>query len=1003
MNPTHPCVSGLSLVAKTFRSFSLLLISLFALAGLSQAAPKKSAAAEEEPAAPPPAIELGAPFGDHGIFQQGKPVPVWGWSKPGTVVTVAFAGQSKSATADKDGKWMVKLDPLAVSAEGREMTISEKGGKTRVLKDLLVGEVWFASGQSNMQWAVKSSTAKAIADKLIAATEGGGKLAPIREFKVSNYFAHLHPIEHAEGAWGTDYLEFSAVAFSFAHKLYEQTGVPIGILNCSFSQTAIEAWTPRIGYKDSKSDYNKKIEQQLLETDPSTPEHKAAWEAYYASVTEVVNQNQKLADAGENEFLELPRKLPGNMAGNRDATWLFNARLNPVIPYAVKGAIWNQGYANMGGGLTYYNNLHAMIRGWRTCWGDPDMPVYFHQFYSPGGHAKSPNHPDIGTCAEMRLGTWLARDIPNTGMASQIDIEGAIHYRHKTVPGQRLALHALKNQYGKDVVTDGPMFRSYEVKGSDLIVSFDHADGGLVVADPTFNAIGKDPAATGFADPKIIENGDDQVTLFYVAGEDRVWHPAKVKIQGDKAVVSSAAVKSPRGVAYGTGGVGFQPNLYNKALLPTTPFIIYDNKLVTSETWPDAPIKIAGVEIDPSTVGLIYEYRKMPILSTQFRDNAVLQADQPITFWGSSIHDWGYEAKGEAVIHFNFDGIEKTIPVTKGMKQWKVVVPAMAASDKPKTLKVSLTINGELAHERIANNILIGDVWYVAGLSDQGLEKEGPVAGPIRVMTRMSKGVKHRGERKYSVATSTTPLNRFASYWGAPTGDGFATEMAKAIHAKTGRPVGIIYMDTDEDLELKHWMDVPSLADAPSLKADYEDIAQVTPGTPFYKKNADAYLAAWKQYWGEYIPQMIATKAVPDGAPWGSYPTFSGSVETDATQVYNVLLASFRRTQLKGVVFMSQASMVAKSEGADFGGEMTALANGWKRLFAGEKDLHFVYTIPSKDLAPKITKPDGIKGASSAYELSSWWATNVKGKKVDLSGNAKIQQALIEAVIKAAY
>ena len=135
-----------------------------------------------------------------------------------------------------------------------------------------------------------------------------------------------------------------------------------------------------------------------------------------------------------------------------------------------------------------------------------------------------------------------------------------------------------------------------------------------------------------------------------------------MKIDGDKVIVSSPEVKAPRGVSYATGGVGFQPNLYNKALLPMTPFIYYDNKLVTSKDWPDDPIKIAGVKPDPNAGGLLDEYRKMPLLSTQFRDNAVLQADTPITFWGSAIHDWGYEAKGKAVIKFSFNGIEKDHP-----------------------------------------------------------------------------------------------------------------------------------------------------------------------------------------------------------------------------------------------------------------------------------------------------------------------------------------------------
>ncbi len=956
----------------------------------------------------PKALELGAPFVDQAILQRNMSVPVWGWSTPGTKISLEFAGQKKLATTGDDGKWMLVLDPLTASDQAATMTVTASDGAKAAVKDILVGEVWMASGQSNMQWIAGKSNVKAIVEQLKqAAGDAGGTSAPIREFKVTNYFAHLHPIDHADGEWSQDYHQFSAIALAFAHKLYQELGVPIGILNCSFSQTSIEAWTPRAGYRNSTRDYNKMIEAKLLETDPATPEHKKAWSAFYASIMDAVQQNQKIADAGKNDFVPLPTsQVPGNMKSNRDATWLFNARLNPVIPYAICGAIWNQGYANTAGGITYYENLHALIRGWRLRWGNPELPVYFHQFYSPGNDAdKGPNHPEIGGTAEMRLGTWLARDIPHTGMASQIDNQGAIHYGSKVVPGQRLALHALKNQYGKAVVADGPMFRSYEVKGDQLIVSFDHAEGGLVVAESGSNYLNKkDPAATGFADPKVIKDGAEQVRLFYLADADRVWHPAQVRIDGDKAIVRSESVKEPRGVAYGTGGIGFQPNLYNQALLPTTPFMLYDHAMVTSATWPDASIKIAGLEIDPATTGLLWDYRRFAILSTQFRDDAVLQADQPITFWGRAIHEWDeYQAKvtGEQVIHFSFNGIEKRIPVVDGMQDWEVTVPAMPADMTPKTLKVKLTIDGEVAHERIIENIVIGDVWYVAGEAKQLIgNMDDPVTGPIRIMTRIAKGVKSKEARPYTVATSSQVKNRFASYWSTPSADGFAARLAEAIHAKTGRPVGIICMN-EADLELKHWMNVPSLAAAPSLKADYEDIAAITPGTPFYRANADRYLNAWKTYWSEYIPEMIATRAVPDGAAWGNIPAFASAVETDATQVYNCLVASFKRTQLKGIVFLTAASNVQDDAGANFGEQLSALANGWKTHFTGGQEPHFVYTLPTGELASRITRPAGIKGPNTAFPLKSWPEKDKRGK--DLKSVPLALTGLVDAVVDAAY
>ncbi len=940
-------------------------------------------AAEQAPAeAPKPAIELGTPFRDNAVLQREMPVSVWGWSEPGSKVTVEFAGQKKTAAAGKDGKWMVELDKLKASFEPREMVITDSAGKKVTLKNILVGEVWMASGQSNMQWKVQKSSC----NKLKVDPIGERKVAPVREFEVTSVYAMLHPIEKATGAWKDgDYGNYSAIAFAFAHKLYEELKVPIGILNCSFSQTRIQAWVPREGFRDGKNEYTQGIYRKVLETDPTTPEHKEAWGKFYAGIENALKENKGI-----------DTKTPGNMSGNRDATWLFNGRLSPVVPYAIRGAIWNQGYANMGEGLPYYNNLHSLVRGWRLVWDKPELPVYFHQFYCPGQKGGWDNSPSIGSTAEMRLGTWLARDIPNAGMASQVDVTGGIHYSHKAVPGQRLALHALKNQYGKKIVADGPMFKSYNVKGSKLIVDFEHANGGLVVAETGYNAIGRKEDSTGFADPKIVENGDGRVTLFYLADENRVWYPATMKIDGDEVIVTSPKVRKPRGVSYATGGVGFQPNLYNKALLPMTPFIYYDNKLVTSETWPDEKLKVDGVTIDPATVGKKAVWAKMPLLSPQFRDNAVLQAGVPVTIWGSALHDYGYEAEGEAVITFSFAGTEKTIPVKgnpeivtlgpgesrgSSWKEWRVTVPPMKASAEPKTLKVTFTIDGEVAHERVCTNIVVGDVWYVAAppanLKTPAVEPSGRI---VRMIQRQAKRWSSPTASRYSVCVSRTPKNRFASYW--KDASGLAGVFGHRMAAKTGKPVGVIFMQsgmtsmgrgkpTVNLSDLKSWIPFEGLEHAPSLADDYKNLAAARPGNSHYSANAGRYVADWKKYWGEYIPRMMATKAVPDGAAWGGYPSFSSAITSTAGHTYNVLAHSFTPASPKGIIFLSSEAMVERDQGANFGPELSALANCWKQRFGGE-DAHFFYTIPGKVLAPKITRPAKIKGRSKALEIGQW-------------------------------
>ena len=956
-------------------------------------------------AQPKPAIELGAPFADNAILQREMDLPVWGWSKPGTQITVEFAGQRQTAEAAKDGKWMVKLAPLKASEQPAELVISDSEGKKVTLKNVLVGEVWMASGQSNMQWLA----GKCDVANIIAALAAKGEAPPIREYGVTSVVSALHPIEHATGVWKTgDFANDSAIAFAFASKLHQELKVPIGILNCSFSQTSIESWTPRVGFGAEKDDYNKSIYQKILETDPATPEHKAAWGKFYQTLEDAMKTNAGLASQGK-EAQPITVATPGNVSDNRDPSWMFNGKLNPVIPYAIRGCIWNQGYANIGGGLTYYDNLHSLISGWRKCWNRPELPVYFHQFYCPNGVT---DQLSLDSMSQMRLGALLARDIPHTGMACQIDISGAIHYRNKAVAGQRLALHALKNQYGKDLVADGPIFKSYQVDGDKVTVEFDSAVGGLVVGETGSNALGGNgQGATGFSDPKIIDKGDAKVTLFYLADENRVWHRASMTIDGDKVTVSSPKVRSPRGVAYATGGVGFVPNLYNRALLPMAPFIYFDHKLVTANSWPDDPIKIEGVT--PSAAELnspSYDYRKMPLLSSQFVKNAVFQAGVPVTIWGSAVHEWGSEATGKAEIKFSFAGIEKTIAVTPGMKEWQVVVPPMAASAEPKTLKVVFSINGEVVHERVCGGIVVGDVWYVAAPALAALSGDGQAGAAtgsvVRVMTRRANRAGNVRPSRFSVCTSTTPENSYASKWEDASGS-LAGVLGHRIAAKTGKPVGIVFMQSATtkgtvDPALKSWISAECLNQAPSLMADYQSVIAMFPGNPYYDVNVKRYIADWKNYWTDYIPAMIATKQVPDGSAWGIFPTLSvAASQSEASQGYNVMVHSFTPASFKGIVFLCSERMFETDQGANYGAELTTLANCWKSKFGGP-DPRFFYTIPTKELAPKISKPAGINGASTACEISHWLATKQGDDASAAAANAEMIQ-LIDHIVTETY
>jgi len=915
-------------------------------------------------------------------------VPVWGWSKPGTKVIVKFAGQEKSTVvaASDNGmdvaKWRVELDPLKGSFEPAEMVITESTGASVVIKNILVGEVWVASGQSNMNRPVSKTSVGKLGPPAKV------EIAPIRQFSLVDALPSLYPIERAKGAWSKDWITHNAISYAFAHKLLEELNVPIGFLHCAVGETTIQTWTPRSGFAGGEDDYTKAIYKKILEADPSTPEHKAVWDKFYTDVEDTMKRNKEQAARGE-VIETLPPRPPANMTSTRDATWMFNGKMNPMIPYAIRGVIWNQGYHSKHEGLYYYNNLHSLIRGWRKEWNRPELPVYFHQFYTPHvsfDMVESDTHPSIDPTAETRLGTWLARDIPNADMACQIDIGGNVHYYCKAVSGQRFARLALKNLYGKKIVAHGPMFKSYTVEGNQLIVEFEHASGGLVVAETGSNA-----KAGKIEEPSLIENGDDQVKLFYLAGEDRIWHPANMKIDGERVIVTSPAVPSPRGVSYATGGVAWLPNLYNRSLLPTTPFIYFDNELVTSKTWPGGhPMQIVGVKPNPELFGKLNDYRSLPLLSSQFRDHAVFQADAPVTIWGSVRSNGIFQdqpEKGVCKVHFEFSSqagsgqsdIKKTIDVTPEMREWQVVLPPMKAGNNPYTLKVSFTVDGELVHERICTNIVYGNVFYVAA-SGSGIQRKFAYQVPevkpsgqiVRMMVNRSKRSSKEFPSRYSVSTSPKPDTDFSERWEDATGVSGA--LGHAIAAKTNTPVGIIYMEVKggKNPGTKDWIPPESLDQAPSLMDDYKQWASLRPGNEYYNANVRNYVADWKRYWKDYVSAIITTKKLAMDAEWGdSFPSLKAEITTTASTTFYVSTLCYTPASLKGIIFLGYPELFNEGKGADFGPEMTALANGWKARF-GAPDPHFFYTVPSKALVPEYTMPKGINGKNTAIEISRW-------------------------------
>jgi hypothetical protein len=287
-----------------------------------------------------------------------------------------------------------------------------------------------------------------------------------------------------------------------------------------------------------------------------------------------------------------------------------------------------------------------------------------------------------------------------------------------------------------------------------------------------------------------------------------------------------------------------------------------------------------------------------------------------------------------------------------------------------------MTIAGELVHDRICKNILIGDVWYVASPSPG---KKLPVykmensGHPVRVMTRKAKRASADKPARYMVSTSTDPENRFASIW-EDAGTDFAAALGHRLAKQSGRPTGIIHMTSDE-VPLNSWFKLEHLKNAPTLLADYKNLAQIQPGNEIYDANVRRYIGAWKSYWDKIIPQMIATRGVPNGEAWGTYPQLAGEVTSKACETHNVCTCSFIPAAFKGVLFLTGPAMIQTDHGANFGPEMTALANGFIEDFGGKAK--FIYTLPDSTLVPKITAPAAIKGENQAIQIKDWNDYNI--------------------------
>ena len=494
-------------------------------------------------------------FSDHMVLQRDMLVPVWGTADPGEVLSVTFGStesrQFKKVTTGRDGKWLVSLDPMPASASPHKMTISSaSSGESINLIDILIGEVWLCSGQSNMQWTFATNHGVINNEQEIA----GGKWPLIRH----NNFPR------GKRGWlriTPDVMpEMSAVPYFFSRELHERLKIPIGIINRSNGGTTVEQWSSLEALKQSA--WGRKhiafFESEIFKT------YRKDY-LKHEKLKRIWAKAQRAGDTTPAPRLRVPDEI-NYYKVNKTPTpsQFYSWCIDPIVGYAIRGAAWYQGESNVSVGnderlLAYRDLLTALISDWRKSWGQ-DFPFLIVQLPNRG---PSSNYDAKNRWAILREEIrHVAKTVPNTAVVVTIDTaqKATIHPRNKKPIGERLAVSALRNVYGhKRVIPSGPQYRSMTVEAGKAVLRFMSFGDDLVLSDRPNN----------------------QATGFVIAGADKRFVPAQAKIvqsrltegwqEGVTVVVWSNEIKNPVAVRYAWGG-NPPSTLYNKAGLPASPF-----------------------------------------------------------------------------------------------------------------------------------------------------------------------------------------------------------------------------------------------------------------------------------------------------------------------------------------------------------------------------------------------------------------------------------------------
>jgi sialate O-acetylesterase len=482
------------------------------------------------------AVKLPSIISNNMVLQQKSSVALWGWAEPGEKVFITTNWNNKTidVTANVDGKWITYVKTISA---GGPYSILFKASNEIKIENVLLGEVWLASGQSNMEFFVGKMRSPSYTGVINYPEEIKAANYPlIRQIDVANKNA-AEPLQDFKGDWKICSPQtadtFSAVAYYFAVQIFKQTGFPVGIINSTWGGTAAESWTKK----------------EVLEADNDLAVTVKRYDSLVQNYPAVLAEYNTALQNWKLDSLSKPKPPPPVKPNPDKAPFrLYNAMISPLIPYTLKGVIWYQGENNADRAYQYRKLFPAMIANWRSDFNNKKLPFYFVQI--------SPHRSQNAEIRDAQLFTY--RTVANTGMAVTIDNGDSmnIHPRNKKLVGDRLSLWALHNEYGKkEIVYSGPLYKSMKVDGNKIRIRFDFVDGGLMAKD-----------------------GD--LKEFTIAGDDENFVTAKAIIDGNEIVVWSDAINKPKAVRFAWKNVP-HPNLYNNAGLPASPFRTDNWKLIT--------------------------------------------------------------------------------------------------------------------------------------------------------------------------------------------------------------------------------------------------------------------------------------------------------------------------------------------------------------------------------------------------------------------------------------